>query len=816
LSLHARFLFVCGANLDEAPTMIRLNYRSYLALLTVLVAFSFIAPSRALVVSQSTASHTPHGPFMMEQLGRGLVAVRTTATQIYVGWRLLGTDEDGIAFNLYRSTNDGTPQKLNTEPIAATTDFVDAAAPMDVASYTYVVRPVVDGVEQAASEPFTLSAIAPPQQYLRVSLDRPEGGVEGGFAFTYNANDASVADLNGDGKYEIVIKWEPSNPRDSSQDGFTGPNIFDAYALDGTRLWRIHLGINLRAGPHHVQFLVYDLDGDGRAEFVTKTAPGTKDGLGNFVANPAKFFGEYPTVVDHAADYRNGAGRPLTGPEFLTIFDGLTGEELASTRFFPERHPDTDFPTGPQLFSIWGDSFGNRVERLYAGIGYLDGHRPSLVWGRGYAKGQQGHPGRIAIGAWNWRNGQLTALWRFDSRGHASENAITGQGAHSLSIADLTGDGRHDIVYGQLWVGADGELLRTGWGHGDALHVSNMDPDRPGQHVFQPHESASQYGPNALSFDDGLSRQLIWGVTATGDIGRGVAADVDPRFRGYEMWGSGTTGGLYTAQRFQASASGPRGTQVSPRKPSSINHVVWWTDDLLRELLDGITISKWNWETEATDVLLAPSGIASNNGTKANPSLQADIVGDWREEVVWRESDSAALRIYTTTIPAEQRLYTLMHDHQYRVAIAWQNVGYNQPPHPSFYLGDGMARQARPNIIVERDTTAPVVASVAASPTVLWPPNHEMREIVATVNATDDIDPHPITTIVEVTSNEPELGAGSGDYAPDWEITGDLTLRLRAERSGLGSGRVYTIKVQSIDFFGNESVASTTVRVPLR
>ena len=796
--------------------MMRLDFRQRLSGFAVLAACTVLVSSGTRVVSQATGSHSPDGPFLMEKLGRGLVAVRTTPTEIYLSWRLLANDRDGIAFNLYRSADEGAPQRLNTEPIALTTDFVDGAAPMDVASYTYFVRSVIDGAEQEPSAPFTLSAVDPPRPYLRVALQRPEGGVEGGSSFTYNANDASVADLNGDGEYEIVVKWEPSNPRDSSQDGFTGPNIFDAYELDGTLLWRIHLGINLRAGPHHVQFLVYDLDGDGRAEFVTKTAPGTKDGLGNFVADPSKFFGEYPALVDHAADYRNTAGRPLTGPEFVTIFDGRTGEELASTRFFPERHPDTDFPTGAQLFSIWGDSFGNRVERLYAAVAYLDGHRPSLVWGRGYAKGQQGHPGRIALGAWNWRDGQLTELWTFDSRGHASENAITGQGAHSLSIADLTGDGRHDVVYGQLWLAADGELLRTGWGHGDALHVSNMDPDRPGQHVFQPHESASQYGPNALSFDDGRSRQLIWGVTATGDIGRGVAADVDPRFRGYEMWGSGTTGGLYNAQLSRASESGPRGVQVSPRKPSSINHVVWWTGDLLRELLDGITISKWNWETETTGVLLTPTAVASNNGTKANPSLQADIVGDWREEVVWRESNSAELRIYTTTMPAAQRLYTLMHDHQYRVAIAWQNVGYNQPPHPSFYLGDGMAPQVRPNVFMERDTTSPVLHSAVASPNVLWPPNHEMRDVTVTVSVTDDIDRQPLTRILEVTSNEPELGRGSGDYAPDWEITGNLTLRLRAERSGVGSDRIYTIKVQSTDFFGNASVTSTTVRVPHR
>jgi hypothetical protein len=255
---------------------------------------------------------------------------------------------------------------------------------------------------------------------------------------------------------------------------------------------------------------------------------------------------------------------------------------------------------------------------------------------------------------------------------------------------------------------------------------------------------------------------------------------------------------------------------VSPRKPNSINHVVWWTNDLLRELLDGTTISKWNWETETTGVLLAPLGIASNNGTKANPSLQVDMLGDWREEVIWRETDSAALRIYTTTIPAAQRLYTLMHDHQYRVAIAWQNVGYNQPPHPSFYLGDGMGPQPRPNIIVQRDVTAPVIHAVTASPGVLWPPNHEMRDVTVDVSVTDDIDPNPTRRIVQVTSNEPELGTGDGDSAPDWEITGDLTVRLRAERSGRGTGRIYTITVESTDFFGNSTIATTTVAVPLR
>jgi rhamnogalacturonan endolyase len=505
--------------------------------------------------------------------------------------------------------------------------------------------------------------------------------------------------------------------------------------------------------------------------------------------------------------WRPGGGLPeqrgyiLAGPEFLTVFEGLTGKALATTDYIPARGKVSD----------WGDSYGNRVDRFLAGIGYVDGHRPSLIAARGYYT-------RTVLVAWDWRNGQLTARWVFDSRDGTPGNTLyEGQGNHNLSIADVDGDGKDEIVYGAMSVDDDGKgLYTTRLGHGDALHVSDMDPDRQGLEVFQPHESPSAYGPNGLEFRDARTGQLIWGVAPSppGDIGRGLALDVDPRYRGYEMWGAGRTGGMYTAQLSTPDPTlGPRAIQISATKPS-INFGVWWDADPLRELLDNVTISKWNWTTGAASALFAPTGVASNNGTKATPALSADILGDWREEVIWRASDNSALRIYTTTIPATTRVYTLMHDRQYREAIAWQNTAYNQPPHPSFFFGDGMAAPPRPNILYEPDTTPPVIESLTVSRPVLWPPNHRMIDISVIATVTDNIDPAPVTRIVSVTSNEPVSGIDEEDLFPDWEITGDMTLKLRAERASEGSGRIYTITVESRDAFGNTSTRTVEVSVP--
>ena len=659
---------------------------SILSILLFCVAVpELVKPSKASFMQQTALP-----PSLMENLGRGIVAVRSTSTEVFVSWRLLGTDPPDTTFNLYRSTGGAAPVLLNSAPIAETTYFVDRAADLTQVN-AYFVRPIVFGLEQAPSAPFTLPAAAPVQQYLRLPLQVPPGGTTPvGEAYTYSPNDCSVGDLDGDGEYEIIVKWDPSNSKDNSQSGYTGNVYLDAYKLDGTRLWRIDLGRNIRAGAHYTQFQVYDFDGDGKAEVVCKTADGTIDGAGVVIGDPG-------------ADYRNSSGYVLAGPEFLTVFNGLTGAALATVNYV--------VPRG--TVGNWGDTYGNRVDRFLAGVAYLDGQRPSFIMCRGYYT-------RTVIAAWNWRNGALTNIWTFDTGDTGTSNpyaAWRGQGNHNLSIGDVDGDGKDEIMYGSCAIDDDGTgLFSTGLAHGDALHMTDMDPDRPGLEVFQPHESPTSYGPNAAEFRDARTGALIFGVQASGDIGRGLALDDDPRYRGYEMWASGGTGGMYTAQQFTPNAVlGPRGVQISATKPS-INFGVWWDGDLLRELLDGTSITKWNWLAGNTTVLLSDSGIASNNGTKATQCLSADILGDWREEVIWRESGNAALRIYTTTIPTTYRFYTLMHDRQYREAIAWQNTAYNQPPHPSFFFGDGMAPPPTPNIVTSLSTllgpAAPVFTAI--------------------------------------------------------------------------------------------------------
>jgi rhamnogalacturonan endolyase len=630
----------------------------------------------------------------MEYLNRGMVALRSAATTAYIGWRLLGTDPSNIAFNLYRSTNGGAPVKLNATPLVQTADFVDSAATgLNLsAENSYFVRPVVDGIELAASESFVLVANTPIRQYLNVPLQRPPGGtVPGGGSYTYAANDASVGDVDGDGQYEIILKWEPSNAQDNANEGYTGNVLVDAYKLNGERLWRIDLGHNIRAGAHYTQFMVYDLDGDGKAEVAMRTAPGTIDGTGNFVLldndNPND-------------DFRNSSGYILSGPEYLTVFSGETGAELATIPFEPAR----------DSVSQWGDNYGNRVDRFLAAIAYLDGVRPSLIMARGYygpqtASGQA----RNEIVAYNFRGDALTKLWHFRAgyniNGNINSNYV-GQGNHNLSIADVDGDGRDEIIYGAAAIDDDGiGLYSTGLGHGDALHVSDMLPSRPGLEVFQPHESPSSYGSAGGEFRDARTGQLILGIPSEGDVGRGVAFDIDPNYAGYEMWAQ--TDDPQGNPRMIYSASG----QPIYATPGNMfyNFGVWWDADPLRELLDGTTISDWNYATRGRQNLVSSttgsagsfnntSGLSSNNGSKSTPALSADILGDWREEVIWRRSDNTALQIWTTATPAANRIYTLMHDPKYRLDVAWQNVAYNQPPHPGFFLGAGMTEPPVPPI----------------------------------------------------------------------------------------------------------------------
>ena len=587
----------------------------------------------------------------LERLDRGLVAVPVDGG-VLVSWRLLGTDPQSIAFNLYR---DG--QRVNQAPIAASTNYRDSAGGP---GSSYSVRAVVDGVERAG----TPSVGVWVADHLDIPLQRPAGGTTpDGVSYVYNANDLSVGDLDGDGQYELVLKWDPSNAKDNSQAGYTGEVFLDAYELDGTRLWRISMGRNIRAGAHYTQFLVADFDGDGRAELVAKTADGTTDGAG-------------VVIGDSAADYRNTGGYVLSGPEYLTVFEGTSGRALATADYYPPRGNVSD----------WGDGYGNRVDRFLAAVAYLDGEHPSFVMARGYYT-------RSVLAAYDFRDGQLRQRWVFDSAAPGN-GAYAGQGNHSLAVGDVDGDGHDEITYGAMAVDDDGTgLYTTGLGHGDAHHLADHDPERPGLEYFQVHESgASPYG---YELRDAKTGTVLWGVFTGRDTGRGVAADIDPRYPGAEAWAidgawNSPTGGLHTA----------KGVRISTSIPPA-NFAIWWDGDLLRELLDhtfsdtlgvGVgTIGKWDYENSQMTNLLTAAGTFSNNHTKGNPGLQADLLGDWREEVIWRTEDSSALRLFSTPFLTEHRFVTLMHDSAYRTGVAIENVGYNQPPHPSYHLGVGMA-----------------------------------------------------------------------------------------------------------------------------
>ena len=583
----------------------------------------------------------------MEKLDRGVVAVRTSSSQVYVGWRMLGTEAYSVGYNVYRA---GT--KLNSSPITNSTNYLDSTT----ANSTYTVRAVVGGVEQSDSPSVSVWA----QNYLQIPLSIPAGGSNTSGSYTYAVGDCSAGDLDGDGQYEIVLKWDPSDAKDNSQSGYTGDVYLDAYQMSGTHMWRIDLGKNIRAGAHYTQFQVYDYASNGKAVVMCKTAPGTKDGTGAYLSKgPA-------AGADNSADYRNSDGYILSGPEWLTVFDGQTGKELATVNYNPARGTVSD----------WGDSYGNRVDRFLAGTAYLDGKHPSAIFCRGYYT-------RCVIAAWDWNGTTLTNRWTFDSN-NSGYSGYEGQGCHSLSVADVDGDGYDEIIYGACCIDHNGAgKYTTGIGHGDALHVSKMDPNRSGLQVWQ----AQETNPGA-SYRDAGTGKTIFSFTSTSDAGRACCSEVKPNTVGYQFWSgaSGTNGNMYNTA----------GSSVGTA-PTSDNFVIWWEAGLTRDLLNSNVISNY-----AGTTLLTASGCTSINGTKATPCLSADLLGDWREEVVFPTTDNKYLRIYTTTAVTTNRIFTLMHDRQYHEAIAWQNTAYNQPPHPSFYLGYGMTLPVPlPNIVTQ-------------------------------------------------------------------------------------------------------------------
>ncbi len=605
-----------------------------------------------LVVSLFSAN--VFGQRQMENLDRGVIAVKEKGG-FYISWRVLGTDPDNLAFNLYRKSGTKKEVLLNTSPITGATNFVDQSANPEEEN-TWLVKTVQNGIEKEALGHFTIASNSPDKSYLSIPIKQVKG---------YIPNDVSVGDLNGDGQYELIVHLT-GRGRDNASTGITDPPIFQAYTLNGTFLWEINLGINIREGAHYTQFMVYDLDGDGIAELVCKTADGSVDGKGNVIGDASK---DWRDLDPKSKTF----GKIIEGPEYLSVFDGRTGEVIHSTPYIPERGD----------IGAWGgkggngknDASGNRVDRFTACVAYLDGVHPSVVMCRGYY-------GRTVLAAWDFKDKKLTSRWVFDSKN--GNSPFSGMGNHNLSVADVDNDGKDEIIYGSMCVDDNGKgLYATGFRHGDTIHVSDLDPSLPGLEVFGVHEiEEGTKGPGVTLYSAATGKVLFTG-SLDQDVGRGVADNIDPTRVGAQMWWSGDPN-LYDI----------KGTQIG-LAPRSTNFLIYWDADTSRELLNSNYIEKYG-----AGRLFTADGAVSNNGSKSTPALSADILGDWREELILRSADNSELRIYSTTIPTTIRQYTLMHDPQYRLSIVWQNVGYNQPPHTGFYMGNGMKPAPKPNIVL--------------------------------------------------------------------------------------------------------------------
>ncbi len=657
--------------------------------LTILLA------TMAMGMASAQAQTTPVN--QMEQLNRGVVALTATSGNgNFVSWRFLGTDdEENTTFDLLRNGNKIASNLYKTNY----TDGIGSA------TATYQVITKVNGEAVDTTEAITAWGAT----YKILTLDQPDGGSTESGDYTYSPNDCSIGDVDGDGQYELFVKWDPSNSKDNSQSGITGNVFIDCYKLDGTKLWRIDLGRNIRAGAHYTQFMVYDFDGDGKAEMMCKTGPGSIDGKGEYVNAAATD----PNIqsVSGTALYRSDAGRITGGQEWLTVFNGLTGKAVHTIFYNPNRNMTYGgTANGSVNWGVGGKndtgSYGNRGERFLAGVASLAGpdQNASAIFCRGYYDyafiwavdfdGQQLHQRWLSSN----KNGSSYTVTTYDAAGQGTTKAYTNMkptsgsgsgtmyqnGNHNMSIADVDGDGRDEIVWGSATCDDDGTVLfGTGYGHGDAIHVADHCPDRPGLEVFQIHEGGN-YG---WDLHDARTGEILFSATSSGDNGRGMAGQFDANVRGSLFW-SAADG---------SARSAVTGNVVSSNKGSQ-NFRIYWDGDLQDELLDGNKIDKWNGigtsrvYINGKDLYNQGGPASTCNGSKNTPNLQADILGDWREEVILHNG-SNQIAIYSTNTPTNYRVPTLMHDHTYRMGICWQNTAYNQPPHLGYYLPDAMAPQ---------------------------------------------------------------------------------------------------------------------------
>lgn len=623
----------------------------------------------------------------MEKLDRGLIVVRVDATHCFLSWRLLGTDDKNTTFRVLKNGS------VLRDKITGATSFQVTGKSTD--KFQVVTLQNGEVIETSPEVSPWSSA------YLTLQLDRPTAS-----DCTYSPNDCSVGDVDGDGQYEIFVKWDPSNSQDNSNSGVTGIVYIDCYKLDGTKLWRIDLGKNIRAGAHYTQFMVYDFDKDGKAEMICKTAPGSKDGVGNYVNQAAT--DDKIKSADNSKDHRTSAGRINGGQEYLTVFDGQTGAAIHTIAYYPNRNAKAELSDAAGTLN-WGapdskndtGTYGNRGERYLAAVAYLDGadQKPSGIFSRGYY-------GYAYIWAVDFDGQQLKHKWLHSSTSKTQytvtdsnmnqttyvpgastsgrgRNTMFGNGNHNLSVGDVDGDGKDEIIWGSAALDDDGKLLYSvGFGHGDAIHLADLNSDRPGLELFDIHEDGEPYAWDV--HDAATGEILLKGGQEGIDNGRGCAADIVADSRGYEFWSA--YGGFDSSSRNQNPFNVISGKVAGSTMPS-MNFRIYWDGDEYDELLDDITITKYPSSTALGVGRTAITG-QSNNSTKATPCLMADIFGDWREELIVRNNSDDALNIFSTVTTTSYRVPTLMHDHVYRMGVAWQNVAYNQPPHLGYYLPD--------------------------------------------------------------------------------------------------------------------------------